>query len=491
MSGLIATWANGETNPETPRLIIRYLQSIEMKFPNSWQTALATISTIPLVSLDNEIVGYTAQKSLNISDGSLENLENQLNELISSTENLPNSIDAYTAFLEKVTLESWNNQSFDKHLQHAIDTIMAQSNNMNLLKLVLPEISSILSKYKYSGTSSLIDNIFSINIGVAQIYEANHLAFSDKWMKKGAEYGEYNADQIVSISSTFIMQNHEEKCIDTIFQSIVKLYEVNSQLLTDQTLVQFSQTFEVVWSYFPDTIIECVSALQALLVPEIVARILSGVANDDHQHTDLVIGNLLDSIISHYTDKEITEVTKLILTAGAVNYQDDADYALKKWIGALGDKGTSQGIIQLNQNNLNDHQKTRLMAKLPMTFWLNCPDELFHTLATDQNNPASRRYLLSIAERIGEAAVTYPGKTIISDRFIQLLPSLSPEEIDEMAPIISTLNAQTRLEKETGILSQLYFEQMEVLSKRLPSSKVFRSLLKKMRDEEEDRTSTS
>ena len=187
------------------------------------------------------------------------------------------------------------------------------------------------------------------------------------------------------------------------------------------------------------------------------------------------IQTVVEALSSIGDEQRCLAITKEILAAPPKQIDDRPDGALTVWLSSLGEKEDGVLRVLLKDQTLSEVQRERVLTyamatreKLGLTFFVEMvPIALMR--------PAEAKPLGIITggiDNIVSLARNSDQKSSLASALVPTLPGLSNEPLATVARAINNLNGKGILERNAEVLERMDFDQLTILSREIPGSKV-------------------
>jgi hypothetical protein len=228
----------------------------------------------------------------------------------------------------------------------------------------------------------------------------------------------------------------------------------------------------IVWRMAPGIVVAPTGFVASILTPANVAEILTGVQAQDLKGENL--SGFLAEIASAFDKDKRHDAAKLVLTSTPVPLFERPDGAFESWVSAGTECDPGFAINLLADDDLNDEQKNRVLARTDDLALVSAPLSV-EALLKDTTRPKTRSALV---ERLSDGIRACPSdsaRSRLAKHMIVSLPSLSGDDLYSVARYIGDLGGVSALERDDETLGMLDGDQTNVLAKAFPTSHRFRN----------------
>tara|TARA_E500000318_G_scaffold105413_1_gene112314 strand:- start:14389 stop:18447 length:4059 start_codon:yes stop_codon:yes gene_type:complete len=486
---LISGWCadiDQETAPELEKLILlwakdvsrvqfslRALDILKEQVKESWDRVISALCKLEIAARPIPVSAYLARNFGEIDTDGKNRLVTKVDALINENEPDKNSIKSYDTLVKAMPDVAWSEAPLNGHLERLLDRINEMHNNATYLSHLLPVSAGVFKFAANEKVQQILTSLFANAAGTPNAYITAHRCMIGVWPKPDAQIGDYKPDNIVARACQFIREQSHNAGISDVYESICDLAQRDLSGATSNQGI--AGVTPIVWCMKPG----CVSALSnfvaTVLAPENIATILTEPQAEDLMYEDL--SALLADTSKTFDEENLYNTALLILDSPAVPLLEMPDGALELWISALTNNEPTLVIKLLSDDNLNDEQRMRILARISDAKLAETPASVEAQLK-NTTKPRTKTSLINRLDQVGAACSSESSKSKLAEHLIASLPSVSGEEFHSVAKQVSRLGGKNSLERNSKILDMLDEEQSAVLAKAFPSSGRLRKSLK-------------
>lgn len=459
---LIVLWAKDASREQCS---LRALDVLKDQAKESWARVIAELGQLEFSVRPTYIASYLGRNFSAIEKAAKDQIVTQMDALINNNGPDEKSVEGYDEVVKSVPDSVWSETPLKEHLVRLLDRIGAMHSNPAYLSQFLP-ISAGLFKFAANGkVEQILTPLFANAAGTPKAYIVAHRCMIGAWPRPDEQTGNYELDEIVRRACQFISEQPGNAGIGDVYESVCDLAQRG---LSDAGSNQgIADATPIVWRMVPGRVSTLSGFAATILTPANVADILTGAQAPDLKNGDL--STLLAATSKAFDQQKRHDAVKSILDSSPVPLLEKPDGAFECWVSAVAADDPGFGTDLLADEDLNDEQRNRVLARIEDAALAGTP-ALVEMLLKDTTRPKTRSALVGRLAQVGRACSSDSARSKLADHMILSLPQLSGEDMHLVGRQVADLGGTSALERNNEVLAMLDEEQADVLAKTFPSS---------------------
>ena len=461
---LVSAWA---LRPDSTDLAVPGLELLRNRAKPAWDESMGTLLENDVAAVPATTCSYVGQHVPLLPDEHTRTLIGLLDALVQQHSPEQDASANYHAYVTSIPREAWSASRWLGHLEHLFEQTQNMYSNPAYLAALFPSVVHLFDCAPESRAAQLIAPLFANATGAPDAYVALHAAIAGRWPTTGAPIGDYAPDTLAEGACQFIAQQHNRADLGDVLASLISLSERG--VVSDTTDIRIASIAPIVWHVDHRRVTDNARYLTKVLEPSHTGDILNGDQPPDVSREDLTA--FLRQVVAAYDADACFDVLSAILGQPPSALFDTPDGAVDQWLTAAGDMGDVIARRAFSDDSLNDEQHRRVAAKVTDAFWVSGDMQSVAAVLTRAGAPGTRASLVERLDDIADQTLSADAQADFSSRLIASLPSLSGDELANVAQVVRILGGQGALEDCDDVLDELDDEQTHTLQTVFRGSK--------------------
>lgn len=471
---LTQSWAGIE---ETSGYMVRIADILLRRDRGSWDELIGSLAGRPFGELPWIPLEYVASNLHELKDEQKTALAGQMNALVNADAVEAENAEKYARFIAAAPQAEWSSAPLLAHTKTSRARLLAMPTRADYLSAFFPAARMLFGSAPKGQVAAVIKPLFEQAAGSPEAYPILHREMAGNWPEENEQTGQYDPSTIASRAIQFIKENPALTGSGDVFKSVVDI--VSRGIVGEDIRNGVSDAASILWPHSPASVVECAGQIASLMTPGDVKKLLTGKQASDLREEE--IQPIVNALSVSGGEQRCLDITNEILAAPPKQIGDQPDGALTVWLSSLREK--EDGVLKalLKDQVLNEVQKERVLTyamargeKLGLAFFVEmAPISLMR--------PAEAKPLGIITggiDNIVSLARNSDQRSSLAAALVPTLPGLSNEPLAAVARAINSLNGKGILERNAEVLGKLDFDQLTILSREIPGSKVLARHLK-------------
>ena len=462
---LLSVWAlsDGFTDLSAPGINL-----LLARIKPAWDESIGGLLQSNVAEMPPKTCFYIGQHAPSLTDEHTAALIGQLDAIINRDAPEQDAAANYHEYVRSIPRESWSVRPWSDHLERLFArTEQMMYGNAGFLTALFPSVIHLFHAAPDGRTAQLITQTFANAAGAPDAYVVLHASITGRWPSIDGQIGDYDPDDIVQQACQFIEQYPATRDVGDVLGSLIDLSE--RRVASDAIDNRIASVMPIVWRVDHRRLTANAHYVSKALEPSHTADILNGDQPSELGQGDLAA--LLKLIVDRYDADACFEVLEAILDQQPRTLFDTPDGALDEWLAATGHTSDVIAGRALRDDSLNDEQRRRVAAKVSNAFWVTGGMRCIETVLRRADAPNTRASVLERLPDISTQPLSAEEKAEFSSRLIASLPSLSGDQLANVAHVVQTLGGKGALESADGVLDELDDNQRHTLQTVFPGSK--------------------
>lgn len=470
---LVQSWAEEDG---TSGYMVRAAANLMRRDKDSWNELITHLTSMSFGELPWTSLEYVASNLSDLNEAQKAALATQLDTVVNTDAIDAEEAEMYTKFIAASPLAQWSSGPLQTHAKTTRTRVVAMSTSSEYLAAVFPAARILLSNAPKGQPAAVLKPLFEQAAGSPDAYPILHREMTGHWPKENEQTGQYDPNTIAFRAIQFIKENPALPGAGDVFRSIVDME--SSGLVAEDIRTALSDAATVLWPNLSGPVVACIGQIASFMLPGDVKKILTG-----NQPGDLGdnIQTIVDALAGDADEERCLAIAKDIIGAPPKQIDDRPDGALAIWLSSLHQK--EYGVLKalLEDNGLNEVQRERVLSyviakreEIGLTFFV----EILPIVLGRTAEVKPLGVIVNGLDGILLLARDSDQRSRLTDALVPTLPSLPNEALMKVAEAINQMRGKGTLERSTQILDKLDGDQMAILSRAIPNSKVIEQYLK-------------
>ena len=460
---LISGWALSDdfTDLSTPSLNLLLAQA-----KPAWDESMRGSLQSDVAEMPPKSCFYIGQHAPSLTDENAAALIGQLDAIINRDPPEQGEAANHQEYVKSIPRESWSAQPWSDHLERLFTRTESMYGNAGFLKALFPSVMHLFRAAPDGRTTQLITQTFANATGSPDAYVVLHASMAGRWPSIDGQIGDYDPDAIVQSGCQFIERYPTTPDVGDVLRSLIDLSE--RRIASEAADGSIASVLPIVWRMDHLVLADNADFVSKALEPSQTADILNGAQPADLNQEDLTA--LLRLIADAYDDDALFDVLRALLEQQPESLFDTPDGALGEWLAATGHMSDVIAGRALDDDSFNDEQHRRVAAKVNDAFWVSRDMRCIETVLRRASAPNTRALLLERLQSISRQTLSGAKRSDFSSRLIDSLPSLSGDELANVAHALQTLGGKGALQSAGSVLADLDNDQRRTLRTVFPGA---------------------
>ncbi|WP_157212038.1 KAP family P-loop NTPase fold protein [Sinorhizobium sojae] len=470
-SGVLPLAQSWSEDGETSGYMVRIAKILMRRDRESWDGLIGTLTSKAFGDLPWTSLEYIASNLQELNDEQKTALAGQMNAFVNADAVEADEAEKYVRFIAAAPEAEWSSAPLLAHTKTSGARVLAMSTRADYLSAVFPAARILLSSAPKGQIAAVLKPLFEQAAGSPEAYPILHREMADNWPVEDEQTGQYDPSTIASRAIKFIRENPALPGSGDVFKSVVDM--VSRGIVGENIRTGVSDVATILWPHSPASVVESVRQIASFISPGDVTKLLTGKQANDagEEEIQAIVGALSASGDEH----RCLDIAKEILAVPPKQINDRPDGALSIWLSELGDKEDRVLKTLFEVKGLNEAQRERILTyalakrqKLGLTFFV----EIAPIVLTRPGEAKPLGILISGIDSIVSLARNSDQRSSLATALVPTLPSLSSDPLAIVARAINQLNGKGILERNTEVLDKMDVDQLTILSREIPGSKV-------------------
>ncbi|MBS3651039.1 hypothetical protein KEU06_20725 [Pseudaminobacter sp. 19-2017] len=471
---LLQSWSGF---PETSDYMSRAAEILMRRDQDSWHSLMGYITNKPFGELPWPSLAYVASHLDDLTEETLAALVGQMNAVVNGDKIETDTAEKYRKFIDATAaMGGWSSNPLSTHTKTSRARILAMSTQADYLSEFFPAARKLLRIAPKGQIANVLKPLFEQAAGAPEAYPVLHREMAGHWPEQDEQTGPYDADAIASRAIQFIKENPANSGSGVVFNSIVDM--VSRDLVAENIRPGVSDAATILWRYSPGAVAQSMSQIAPFMAVTDIKNLLTGKQPNDPDRED--IQTIIDAISREADEQRQLAIARELLVAPPKEINSLPDGALTMWLSSLGSGEGAVLATLLQDDTLNEEQRERVLSyamsrrrELGLTFFLEVAPIILSR--TGEAKPLA--ILVNGMEDILVLATDSDQKSSLAGALVPTLPNLPKESLLPVARAIGQLGGKGILERDSDALRSMDTDQLDILMRAVPGSKVIRKHL--------------
>ncbi|RWK29820.1 P-loop NTPase fold protein [Mesorhizobium sp.] len=465
---LVISWSELD---ETSAYMVRAAEILTRRDSSSWNRLLNHITAKAFAELPWMTLEYIASKLGELTDEHKTALASQLNAIVNADPIEEAVAEKYVKFVAAAPASEWSAGPLQGHTKVSRNRVLAMHARADYLSAIYPAARILLAQAPKGQAGPVLKQLFEQAAGAPDAYAVLHREMVGNWPREDDQTGQYEPTNIARRAFQFIKDNPAAVGSGDVLRSVVDM--ATRGLVTESLHADISNAATVLWRHSPSAVRACIDVIAPLMSPGDVQALLTG--KQPSEPGTEALQAIVDAASVHADEQRCQAIALAILAVPAKAIGDQPDGALTLWLSSLRDK--EQGVLKalLKDASLNEDQRERVLMfsmaareRLGLEFFVETAPLTLARAAEAKPLAA----MIQGIEKILSLARNSDQRSSLASALVPTLPSLTKDSLVAVARAINRLGGKGILERNVGVVGKLDADQIAILLKEFPDSKV-------------------
>ena len=462
---LVSAWA---LNPGCTDIAVSGLDFLFSHAKSTWDESIGTLLQNDVAVVPPNTCSYVGQHTPSLPDEHAGSLIQRLDAIVHREPPEEDAAANYREYVRSIPRQAWSSPTWRDHLERLFVQTQNMYPNPAYLAAFFPSVVHLFDAAPEGRAAQLIAPLFADAAGTPDAYVVLHAAITGHWPTTDAPIGDYSPDALAEQACQFIQQHPNRPDLGDVLASLISLSERG--VTADTVDHRIASVVPIIWRVDRRRLAENTRYVTKVLEPSHTADILTGDQPPDLSQEDLAA--FLEQVVAAYDADACFAVLRAILGQQPSTLFDAPDGAVGQWLAAAADMSDPIARRALADDSFNDEQHRRVAAKVTDAFWTSGDMQSVETVLKRADAPNTRGSLIERLQDISDQSLSAGDKADFSSRLIASLPTLSGDELANVAHIVRKLGGQGALQDSDSVLDELDDEQIHTLQSVFPGSKI-------------------